>query len=136
MSIKYVTDLEVVNNEENITGEENILMVQDNQTKLVPMSLIKGAKEEDEEESAGSGMLIVDMNEYTSGTCNDKAIGDAVKEAVQTGVPFCIYMLDQYFFPIYCKINSTTTAGNVWVHELRIQCGNNMTFYFSVSDKF
>lgn len=132
MSIKYLTDLEVVNNEENITGEESILMVQDNQAKLVPMNMVKAGA------GSGAGMLIVDMNDNTDGKCSDKTIGDAVKEAVQTGAPFCFYMLDEYYFPTHCKINSTT-SGSIWYHKLQVTCGSNtgtMKFYLDVTDKF
>ena len=135
MSIKHITDLEVVNNEENITGEESILMVQDNQAKLVPMNMVKASNNED---ASGSGMLIVDMSNDTDGTCSDKTIGDAVKEAVQTGTPFCFYMLDEYYFPTHCKINSTT-SGDIWYHKLQVTCGSNtgiMKFYLDVTDKF
>ena len=131
MSIKHITDLEVINNEENITGEESILMVQDNQAKLVPMNMVKAG--------AGScaGMLIVDMNDNTDGKCSDKTIGDAVKEAVQTGAPFCFYMLNEYFFPIHCKLQEETVPQVKYI--LVVTCGSSsgtMKFYLDVSDKF
>ena len=104
MSVKYITDLEIVNNEENIAGDESMLMVQGGEAKLVPMNFIKGS---------GSEMLVVDIGNLDALSPEDVTVGDAVKEAVQNGQPICLYINDQYFYPVYCKIATTTSGTTV-----------------------
>ena len=120
MSIKYINDLEVVTAEENITGEEKVLIVQDSVTKLVPMNLIKGSTSGSEDESidtnVGGGVLILDVSNYvTSGNIYlaptiDKSVGDTVKEAIQNGQIVCLYDEDTYLYPYMWKLTFTTVT--------------------------
>ena len=105
MSVKYITDLEIVASEENITGEENVLMVQDGTAKLVPMNMIKG--------SGGSGgALVIDLSEaITIGNTldvTDVQYGDTIKEAIQNGELVYVYRNDTYSIVLYAYVYTNT----------------------------
>ena len=129
MSVKYITDLEIVASEENITGEENVLMVQDGTAKLIPMNMIKGS---------GAEMLVVDVSDTTNVEFTDVTIGDAIREAVQNGQSICIYQNNTYMYPIYCKIvsgtdNTTTVTVGVYGFDYNDTVPAAFTYTFAAT---
>jgi hypothetical protein len=93
-NIKKINELEVIDNEENITGTENVLVEKDGTAKLVPMNMIKASSG-----GGAAGGYVIDMtsDEYRP---NDTAYGDAILELIRNGTPITVYTASGHYSPV------------------------------------